>query len=174
MRKTVIINLFGGPGSGKSTLAADLFSEMKKNKYEVEMVREWVKLWAWEGKKLEYHDQVVVFGNQVHEETALYGKVANVITDSPLILSGFYEKINYNTSYLLPAAKYVMDLAAQKNVIYRNILVKRNWPYETKGRFQTQDEAEYLDVMMIKFLKDNKLSYDTVSSVKEVMLELMQ
>src|ERR1019366_3530915 len=121
MKRTLVINLFGSPGSGKSTLAADLFSEMKKHDYQVEMVREWVKLWAWEGRSMSYADQVIVFGNQVHEETSLYGKVDMIITDSPLILSGFYEDANHNSRFLLPAAKAVMEDAEAWGVEYWNL-----------------------------------------------------
>ena len=171
MKQTLVINLLGGPGSGKSTLAADLFSEMKKHDYQVEMVREWVKLWAWEGKKMNFADQVIVFGNQVHEETSLYGKVDYIITDSPLILSSFYEGINYKSHHLLAAAENIMKVSQVK---YWNLLVKRNFPYETAGRFQTEAEAKILEKKMVQFLRCCKLPYETVKSVEDIMLELMQ
>jgi nicotinamide riboside kinase len=174
MKKTLVINLFGAPGSGKSTLAADLFSEMKKHDYEVEMVREWVKLWAWEGRSMTYADQIIVFGNQTYEETSLYGKVDIIITDSPLILSGFYEQVNNGSSYLLPAAKSIMDEAESYGTKYWNLLVKRNWPYQTTGRFEDEKRANDLHDKMVKFLKINKLPYETVTSVEDIMLELMQ
>ena len=174
MKSTLVINLFGAPGSGKSTLAADLFSEMKKHDYQVEMVREWVKLWAWEGKQMTYADQVIVFGNQVHEETSLYGKVDVIITDSPLILSAFYETANFQSYHLLAPAEKIMQLAQLNNVRYWNLLVKRNWPYQTSGRFQTEAEANELEKHMVQFLKNCKLPYETVTTVEEVMLELMQ
>ena len=174
MKSTLVINLFGGPGSGKSTLAADLFSEMKKHDYQVEMVREWVKFWAWEGKQMNYADQVIVFGHQVHEETSLYGKVDIIITDSPLILSSFYEAVNYKSHHLLAAAENVMRLAKFDNVEYWNLLVKRDWPYQTSGRFQTEAEAKILEKKMVQFLRSCKLPYETVTSVEDVMLELIQ
>jgi nicotinamide riboside kinase len=173
MKNTLVINLFGGPGSGKSTLAADLFSEMKKKGYQVEMVREWVKLWAWEGKQMNYADQMIVFGNQVREETALYNKVDIIITDSPLILSGFYESVNYKSRHLVPAAKKVMELAQLADINYWNVLVKRDFPYEAQGRFQTEKEANKLERQMEQFLKCCKLPYDKVKSVEDVMLEMI-
>ena len=174
MKRTTVINLFGGPGSGKSTVAAGLFTELKKLGRDVEMVREWVKLWAWEGKKMTYADQVVVFGNQVREETALYNKVDIIITDSPLILSGFYEEANYGTTHLIPAAKNIMKLAETNDVYYWNLFLKRQWPYQVKGRFQNEAEANELDKKMIKFLKTNKLTYENVIDVKDIMLEILQ
>lgn len=174
MKSTLVINLFGGPGSGKSTLAADLYSEMKKHDYEVEMVREWVKLWAWQGREMTYADQCIVFGNQVNEETSLYGKVDVIITDSPLILSGFYEDVNHNSKFLLPAAQKIMYLAKFDQVTYWNLLVKRNWPYQASGRFQTEEQANEFDKKMVQFLKCNKIPYETVKTVEEIMIELMQ
>lgn len=174
MKPTTVINLFGAPGSGKSTFAADLFSEMKKHDFEVEMVREWVKLWAWDGRKMNYADQVIVFGHQVHEETALYGKVDCIITDSPLILSAFYEHHNHGTNHLLPAARAIMSLSEQSGIKYWNLLIKRNWPYQQKGRFQAEAEANALDRKMVAFLKANMFPYETVTDVQDAMLEIWQ
>lgn len=174
MKKTTVINLFGGPGSGKSTIAAGLFYELKKRGYEVEMVREWVKQWAWEGKEMTYKDQMVVFGHQVLEETALYGKVDIIITDSPLILSSFYEGINYKSHYLVPAAKKIMELAEKDKVNYWNLLIKRSWPYQSKGRFQTEAQADDLEKKMEQFLKSHSLTYEHVTSVDDILLEIMQ
>ena len=40
MKNTLIVNLFGGPGTGKSTLMARIFSELKVQGYDCEMVTE--------------------------------------------------------------------------------------------------------------------------------------
>ena len=52
-KKTLYINLFGGPGVGKSTLAAGLFWFFKTNRltlkhsYVIELVREFAKDLVW-------------------------------------------------------------------------------------------------------------------------------
>ena len=38
MKKTLFVNLFGGPGTGKSTLCAAVFSELKRRGIDCEMV----------------------------------------------------------------------------------------------------------------------------------------
>lgn len=48
--KTRVITLWGGPGSGKSTMAAEIYARLKRQLCNVEMVREYVKGWAWEGR----------------------------------------------------------------------------------------------------------------------------
>ena len=40
MKNTLIVNLFGGAGIGKSTLMARIFSELKVQGYDCEMVTE--------------------------------------------------------------------------------------------------------------------------------------
>ncbi|MGH7974942.1 MAG: AAA family ATPase [bacterium] len=172
--QTTVINLFGGAGIGKSTFAARLFTEMKTHGHNVELAREWVKLWAYEKRKLTYADQAVVFGHQIHEETSFYGKIDCLITDSPLILSGFYEKINYGSNLMLPVAKAVMKEAEGYGVKYWNLVLKRQWSYQAEGRWQTEEQAKIQDKLMVEFLKKNKLEYEVVNNVEDVMLELLQ
>jgi len=174
MKKTLVINLWGGPGSGKSTLAANLFGEMKAKEYNVELVREWVKLWAYEGRDLHFTNQTIVFGHQVEEETSFYGKVDVLITDCPLLISAFYEQVNQGTNHLLPAAKAIVDQAESEGVTYWNLFLKRQWKYQTEGRWQDEEKAKALDGEMIKFLKKNKIPYENITSVEDVMIEMLQ
>ena len=47
MKNTLIVNLFGGAGIGKSTLMARIFSELKVQGYDCEMVTEFAKDLVW-------------------------------------------------------------------------------------------------------------------------------
>src|SRR4051812_8750331 len=91
-RKTFVVNLFGGPGVGKSTLAAEIFVTLKKRGIEVELIQEYVKAWAWDGKPVGTFDQLYILAKQLKLETRLYGKVDVVVTDSPLLFSPIYER----------------------------------------------------------------------------------
>lgn len=173
IKNTLVINLFGGAGIGKSTFAANLFGEMKAKGYNVELAREWVKLWAYEKRKMTYADQAIVFGHQIQEETQFYGKIDVLITDSPLILSGFYEKLNYKKSAMLPVAKSIMKEAELRGIRYWNLLLTRQFEYQTNGRWQSAEQAIEQDKLMEKFLKDNKLAYETANNIEDVMLELL-
>lgn len=174
VEKTLVINLWGGPGSGKSTLAANLFGELKAHEYNVELVREWVKLWAYEKRDLHFTNQTIVFGHQVEEETSFYGKVDILITDCPLLISPFYEWVNHGTTNLLAPARAIIKQYEGKGVEYWNLFLKRQWPYQTEGRWQDEERAKFLDGEMIKFLKVNKIPYENVTSVEDVMLEMLQ
>lgn len=173
MKKTLVINLFGSPGSGKSTLAAELFADMKKRGMDVEMAREWVKLWAWEGRKMTLEDQFMIFANQVREETALYNKVGIIITDSPLILSPFYEQEYFGSTHTLSGAHAIMDKAEQNDVFYWNFFVERKHPYNPNGRFQTESQAKLIDLKLKNFLQENGVLLESASSWKDIMLEIL-
>ena len=174
MKQTLVINLFGGAGIGKSTFAANLFGEMKAKGYNVELIREWVKLWAYEKREMTLTNQAIVFGHQIEEETQFYGKVDILICDSPLILSGFYERVNHNSNLMLPIAKSIMKDAELKGIRYWNLLLTRQFPYQTEGRWQTEEKAKEQDKLMEKFLKENKLVYEKMNTIEEVMIEMLQ
>jgi len=55
---TTVINLWGGPGTGKSTSAAHLFGMAKIAGVNAELVQEYVKSWAWEGRTIHSFDQL--------------------------------------------------------------------------------------------------------------------
>lgn len=71
-KKTLVINLFGGAGVGKSTTCADIFAHLKKQQYSVEMVREWVKGWAYEKRKITDLDPYYIFAKQLKAEKMLF------------------------------------------------------------------------------------------------------
>ena len=63
-----IVCLYGGPGSGKSTTCAGLFYKLKLLGYNGEMLREYVKDWVWEGRKIHPGDQPYFFAKQSRKE----------------------------------------------------------------------------------------------------------
>ena len=101
------INLYGGPGVGKSTLAAKLYSHMKRNGANVELVQEEVKQWAYEKRQIHPWDCVPLFGRQLEREQRLFQNgVRQIITDSPLLLNVFYSQ----TSHGCPAHRPLADI----------------------------------------------------------------
>ena len=155
-----VINLAAGPGAGKSTTAAGLFNIMKLKGFKVEMVTEFAKELTYDKAEGTLSNQLLVFAEQENRirRLALDGNVEYVITDSPIILSLVYANRK-------EFGEWFVRTALEVNSKYQNRywIIKRNKPYATYGRNQTEAQARELD----KKIEDlvNTVSgglYDTV------------
>jgi hypothetical protein len=151
---TVVINMFGGSGCGKSTTAALLFARLKLKGAHVELVREYVKYWAWNDRQVKEFDQIYLLGKQSAYESMLYGKVDYIVTDSPILLAGVYQefKSNGEHSYVGQTAKAFMDQARQSGVVYKNFFLERSKPFDPRGRYETEEQAKEIDRFIYKYL----------------------
>lgn len=159
---TLVINMLGGSGIGKSTTAAGLYYQMKLTHKNVELVREYVKLLAWQGIKPGQYDQVNIFGEQCKLEHALYGKVDYIVTDSPIILAPIYEHYYHGDSMIEEAALKFLDKSSKNGVKQLNILLDRTKSYDQRGRYQTLDEAKVVDSMVVDFLEKHNMPFHRV------------
>jgi hypothetical protein len=157
---TTVINLFAGPGAGKSTTAAEIYYRMKMMGFNCELVREYVKDWAYENRTISGFDQFYIVGKQIKKESLLYGKVDYVITDGPLWNSAFYESHLEGTTYMVNHVKGFTQYAEENGVRYDNYFLMRNVPYDPNGRFQTEAEAIEIDKRMRAFLAELNLPFE--------------
>ena len=141
-----VINLFGGPGSGKSTTAAGLFYFMKLQHLNVELVTEYAKDLLWSGRLQNLLDQQeYIFAKQNHKLHRLRGKVDFAITDSPILLSYAYPKVNQeqkNTDKW-PALDAFLEFVVKINDTYDNINICLLRPerFETVGREHNLEQS---------------------------------
>lgn len=150
--KTIVINLLGGSGLGKSTTAALVFGELKLRGQVTELVREYVKEWAWSGKKVGPFGQSIIYGQQLERESNLYGKVDFIVTDSPLILCPIYQN-HYNGHDTIKHCVFRdLQTAAEEQVVHMNFLLKRLKPFDPRGRYETEDVAKLVDRKVEAFL----------------------
>jgi nicotinamide riboside kinase len=167
MSSTKIINLFGGAGAGKSTTSALLFAEMKIRGLHVELVREYVKLWAWGGRKVRPEDQIYLLGKQSAYESMLYGKVDYIVTDSPVFLAGAYSEWYsgaHKGAYVTAAADAFIALTQQAGHEYINFYLERgDKPYDPRGRWGDKKEALEFDDYLERKLRLHNHPYTTVS-----------
>lgn len=181
MKRTIIINLFGGPGSGKSTVASGLHFTFKSKGLSCDAPYEFPKQVAWEDNTSQITDQLYILANQHRGIVRSYGKVNYIILDSPLLLSLVY-KNGYTGEY--PAKFYndsfdtmVMELFnSYENV---NIFLERpEKQFEQEGRFQNKEESEEVDNKIKKILEENEIPYhnvkvnnDTVKDIIKILKE---
>ncbi len=152
---TKIINLIGAPGTGKSTIASQLFAIMKWNGFDVELVSEYAKDLVWEKRDETIKNQIYIFGKQHQRIFRLLNKVEYIITDSPLLLSNFYNE-EYNEGSEIFRDLVFSEVNKMDNF---NFFLNRTKPYVEKGRNQTEDEANEFSDKIKNMLKNNNVDY---------------
>ena len=171
MSKTIVINLMGGPGSGKSTTAAGLFYKLKKQNYNVELAFEFAKDKVWEESFHMMENQIYIFGKQYHRIWRLKDKVDFIITDSPLLVSLFYNKEKSETF-----DSFVIEQFNKfNNIVY---FIERNKEnYQKEGRMQTKEEAEAIDEELISVMNKYNINFKRIpqeNAVDSILNELTQ
>ena len=138
------VNFYGGPGVGKSTLAARVYAELnREGGVSTELVREFIKTWAYEGKEPDGWDQVYTFASQLYEEHRLAkAGVKVIVTDSPVLLQCVYARLKD-----CRVATHLDRLAMlyEKAHTAINFFVSRHVAYDPSGRFQTPGALADLD-----------------------------
>ena len=147
----LVVNLCGAPGAGKSTGAAYVFSKLKMQGVNCELVTEYAKDKVWEEDTTALNNQAYVFGHQLFRLTKLEGKVDVAITDSPLLLSLIY---NNDKKRLGEAFNEVVKNCFNSfdNI---NFFIHRVKPYDPKGRLQTEKESDELSEIIKNCFIDN-------------------
>lgn len=154
--KALIVNLWGGPGSGKSTSATGAFSKLKILGINSEYVPEYAKDLAWSERKVD--NQVLILGKQYDRLWRLRDKVEVVITDSPLLLTPIYNRLNL--IHIPSLDQVALDLYNQFHNL--DIFVKRVKPFNPAGRYQTEDQARTIDGDTRAMLEQYGIKYQEV------------
>lgn len=140
-RKTLIINLWGGPGTGKSTGATYIFSKLKMLGYDCEYVSEYAKDKVWEDNKAVFNCQMYLTGKQAFKISRCFGNVDVIVTDAPIRAGMRYARLQGNEP-LADAINFEANKYEDSEV---NILLKRVKPYNPNGRLETEEEAKLID-----------------------------
>lgn len=162
-KQTIVVNLYGGPGCGKSTGAAYIFSKLKMMGIDTEYVSEFAKDKTWENNSEVFNNQLYISGKQSFKLSRCIGKVDVVVTDSPLLLGIIYnntqkeDDINGLNNYINGLNDALLSIYAKYDNI--NIVLKRSKPYNSNGRFQTEEESKTIDAYIRWMLSDNKIPY---------------
>ena len=175
--KTTIINVYGGPGVGKSTSAAYLFYLLKSQGESVELVSEYVKAWAWEGRKFSNYDEIYFLGKQVRHESMLFGKVKWIVTDAPVYMTAYYASIYCNPKLahgVGEAAQAFYQQAKDDGHQHLHVMLSRNKPYNPEGRYQTEEQALSVDKGVREMLSKFKVPILTAFPAEESLQNVLE
>lgn len=174
------INLLAGPGAGKSTTAAWLFSELKRRNISVEHVGEYVKGWSYQKRTIHKYDQLYLFGKQHQiEYKYLINGVKHIVTDSPIILSAFYSKIN-GSSELSDNLTTICKLYEKDFPSFNIFLQRGDKEYIQAGRWQTKEDALRIDKEIHEFITKQlvgnfiELPFDNERAILDAVLLKIQ
>ena len=158
-KKTIIVNLFGGPGSGKSTTAAGLFHKLKINGINCELVTEFAKHITWKEDFNTLKNQIYVFAKQHDRMFHLKDKVDVIITDSPIIMG-----LSYCNWDLMSRSfeQLVVDEFNRTDAVNINYFINRVKEYNPSGRSQTEEEAKEKDMEIITLLNKYDVFFQTI------------
>ena len=160
--QTIIVNLFGAPGAGKSTGAAYIFSKIKMAGVNAELVTEFAKDKVWEESKEVFNNQIYIFGKQSFKISRVMNKVDVIITDSPIILSSFY-----NSDEIIQEELDALVMKTFNSYNNMNYFIKRVKPYQEKGRFQTEGESDQIADEVSTLLDEKEVDYEVIAGDTE-------
>lgn len=159
--KLKVVNLFGAPGVGKSATRSGLFWLMKIRGISVEEVSEYAKylVLAKRLSQLE-NDQLYVLAKQHHKMHILNGSYEFAVTDSPLMLAGYYcEEMAKAGHVASPAPDFVTTCLAYANSYDNlNLFLTRDFrlsKFEEQGRLHNMQDSERIDKEQREFLARN-------------------
>ena len=145
---TIVVEFYGGPSSGKSEAMARLFSLLKQRHIAVEMAPEYAKKWAYEGRQIDGLDEFYILGKQIGAEAALFGKVAVIVTDRPVLMSsvyaGLYGGVRVGDGIRHAVIAY-LDETEDRGIQRIAVVVPRRHTYEHIGRFEDYNQALVVD-----------------------------
>jgi hypothetical protein len=172
---TTLVNIWAGSGAGKSTTAAHAFALMKQAGLSVELVREYVKGWAWQGRSIGEFDDVYITSKQLQAESILYGKVDYIITDSPIGLGAVYEEVykpGELTMWRLTQALRQRQIRAGVRIV--DCLLRRTKPFVQAGRYENETQARGVDQICERHLRTlcgfDPYAFHEVENAHDVLL----
>ena len=162
-KPSIIINAFAGAGAGKSTACMDICSGLKKAGYSAEYVQEYAKDLVYESSELldgSPTHQFEILLEQMERQDRLVGVVDFVVTDSPILLNGIYNKeITPEYSQMLNHLHAQYEDAGCKNFSF---FVKRDMNpshFEENGRIHNFTESVKKDQEVKDMLSNHKIFY---------------
>lgn len=165
-----VINIIGGPSTGKSTCAAELYAKMKKEHMNVELITEYAKQLIYDDRlNIIENDQLYILAKQNRKLKMLEHKIDYVITDSPIMLSSVYYRLNGG------CGNTFTDLVKMIYQNYNNImidLIRNDYiPFQQEGRIQNKTYASIIDTQIRNILKEENIEIDYTTLVDDKVVD---
>lgn len=151
--------MLGPPNSAKSTTAAEIFTHLKRNHVNIELITEQFKPSIYKGVNvLDKNKQLKIFADQMDLElTYLNGGVELIVTDCPVILNVFYAK-QLGVSYWGELLEIERQYSAQYP--YVNIVLPHKCEnHSTVGRLHNVEEAKKVEEDLKIFLRETETEW---------------
>ncbi len=110
-----------------------------------------------------------MFGKQFYKQSRVRDKVDVIVTDSPLLLS-----IYYNKSKILDHAFNELVYRCFNSFNNYNYFLHRVKPYNHSGRLQEEDEAKEIDVAIKKVLDVNDIPYQIFDGNRKGCIQIVE
>lgn len=165
------------PGAGKSASSSGAYSQLSVNGFNVDLVNEVAKAFAWESPKNENGDpllhpvfsknqQIYLLGAQNRGLERVRDYVEIAVLECPLVLTAIYVPDNYFKSFVPLVLEQYRDY---ENI---NILLKRNHQYNPAGRNQNEDQSRKVRDKLVNFLHSNDIEYVEMETHDEIDREI--
>jgi hypothetical protein len=149
----------------------------KRAGMSAELVAEFVKQWAWEGRKPVNYDQFFFFGQQANREYCLFDRVDVIFTDSPVAICGYFASVFGSPSQALCFRQMVAEyysMVSKSSVKCLHYFMGRCSTYDQRGRFQTEGEALQMDVDQLLYLKSFGFQVKPIRSDENASKTILQ
>lgn len=170
----IIVNSLGCPSSGKTSLSVGLFAKLKTMGLNVEFSQEVAKIWCYQGITINKYGQYIIFGEEVRQQSRLFGAVDILLSDSSPILSAFYNfYYNSGDTSLNEACKGFYKKVAEDNIQVLNFYLPRKKKYIQAGRYQTEKESDEVAEALQKWLGEQGYSYTYLDCSDEERVDVV-
>lgn len=171
--KSTIIGFVGGPYTGKTVAAFRTTLALKCAGASVEMAREFVKQWAYEGRSVSAADELHILGQQVREESVLLGRVKFIVSERPCLLSIPYTRLYAPTSIQQGVEAAVLghyrNLKSLGHRYVHVVMQRDNSSYSQHGRWENKRMAQLIDDLTLQAL--GELGGEVWTSTRDTVVE---
>lgn len=154
---TFVLNIMGAPCAGKTALAHGIMFLLKSSNIHCEHVPEYAKGKMYEESHKTLDVQDYVFGKQLLHTTRCNNKVEVIVTDAPLLHSIIYDSNNDPEFKAL-----VLKRHSQFSTL--NIFLNRAHPYDSTGRYQSEEDADKIGENVKQLLRDLNIDFIELNS----------